>query len=155
YTGPFRLRDPLPGSTLTVGEALLSPTRTYAPALARALAESGDSIAALFHNTGGGQTKCLRFGKGIAYVKDDLFDPPPLFRALREKSRLDLRELYRSLNMGHRLEIVCEPSSASGFIAIAKNLGVDAKVVGRTETGPQDNRLLLTTGGDTLEYSLS
>src|SRR5690606_7950486 len=65
YTGPFRLRDPLPGSTLTVGEALLSPTRTYAPVLARALAESGDSIAAIFHNTGGGQTKCLRFGKGI------------------------------------------------------------------------------------------
>lgn len=155
YTGSFRMQDVLPGSKLTVGQALLSPTRTYAPILKKALSEGRDSIAAIFHNTGGGQTKCLRFGKNLTYVKDDLFDLPPLFKTLREKSRLDVRELYRSLNMGHRLEIVCEPSAASGFIAIAKDLGVDAKVVGRTENGPEENRLLLTAEGQTLEYSLS
>jgi phosphoribosylformylglycinamidine cyclo-ligase len=155
YTGPFRMKDLLPGSKMTVGQALLSPTRTYAPILKKALSQGRDSIAAIFHNTGGGQTKCLRFGKNLTYVKDDLFDPPPLFKALKEKSRLDTRELYRSLNMGHRLEIVCEPSAASGFISIAKDLGVEAKVVGRTEAGPQDNRLLLTAESQTLEYSLS
>jgi hypothetical protein len=57
--------------------------------------------------------------------------------------------------MGHRLEIVCEPSAASGFISIAKDLGIEAKVVGRTEVGPENNRLLLTTEGQVLEYSLS
>ena len=31
YCGPHKLTDPLPGSSLTVGQALLSPTRTYAP----------------------------------------------------------------------------------------------------------------------------
>lgn len=155
YTGSFRMQDPLPGSGLKVGEALLSPTRTYAPILKKILSEGRDAIAAIFHNTGGGQTKCLRFGKNLTYVKDDLFDPPPLFKALRENSRLDLRELYRSLNMGHRLEVVCEPSAASGFISIARSLGVEAKIVGRTETGPEGNRLLLTAEGQTLEYSLS
>jgi phosphoribosylformylglycinamidine cyclo-ligase len=154
YTGPYRLQDTLPGSSLTVGEALLSPTRTYAPVLARAFAEHRDAIASVFHNTGGAMTKCLRFGKGLTYVKDDLFDPPPLFRALRDASRLDKRELYRSLNMGHRLEIVCEPSAAPGLIAIAKDLGIDAKVIGRTEAGPANNNLLLTAGGETLEYRL-
>jgi hypothetical protein len=57
--------------------------------------------------------------------------------------------------MGHRLEVVCEPSAASGFISIARSLGVEAKIVGRTETGPEGNRLLLTAEGQTLEYSLS
>jgi phosphoribosylformylglycinamidine cyclo-ligase len=154
YTGPYRLQDKLPGSTMTVGQALLSPTRTYAPILARAFAQSKDSIAAVFHNTGGGQTKCLRFGQNLTYVKDNLFDPPPLFKVLKDKSRLDTRELYRSLNMGHRLEIVCEPSAAAGFIAIGKDLGVDAKVVGRTEAGPAGNKLVLTAEGETLEYKL-
>jgi phosphoribosylformylglycinamidine cyclo-ligase len=158
YTGSYRLQDKLPGSNLTAGEALLSPTRTYAPVLARAFAQARDGIAAVFHNTGGAQTKCLRFGKGLTYVKNDLFDPPPLFQALRDSSRLNKRELYRSLNMGHRLEIVCEPSVASGLVAISKELGIDAKVIGHTEAGPEGNRLLLTardeTGTETLEYTL-
>lgn len=157
YTGSYRLQDKLPGSNLTAGQALLSPTRTYAPVLAKAFAQARDGIAAVFHNTGGAQTKCLRFGKGLTYVKNDLFDPPPLFRALRDSSRLNTRELYRSLNMGHRLEIVCEPSVASGLVALSKELGIDAKVVGRTEAGPENNRLLLTTrdeNAETLEYTL-
>lgn len=154
YTGPFRLRDILPGSTLTVGEALLSPTRTYAPLLVRMLAEARESIAAIFHNTGGGQTKCLRFGKGLTYIKDELFPLPPLFRVLKERSRLDLREMYRSLNMGHRLEIACEPKTAEKLITMAGNFGVAAKIIGRIETGPPENRLLLTAEGQTLEYNL-
>jgi phosphoribosylformylglycinamidine cyclo-ligase len=148
------MQDKLPGSTLKVGEALLSPTRTYAPLLSKIIKDGSEGIAAIFHNTGGGQTKCLRFGTNLTYIKDDLFPMPPLFKALREKSRLDLRELYRSLNMGHRLEIACEPSIVSGFISIAKGFGIDAKVVGRTESGSGRNRLILKAEGETLEYSL-
>jgi len=154
YTGNFRLKDILPGSRLTVGEALLSPTRTYAPLLARVFREAQASIAAVFHNTGGGQTKCLRFGKGLTYVKDHLFDLPPLFQVLKETSRLDMRELYRSLNMGHRLEIACEPAVASRLIAIGQELGIESHIVGRIESGPPENRLVLTAAGHTLEYRL-
>ncbi len=114
-----------------------------------------DAIAFIFHNTGGGQTKCLRFGKNLTYVKDDLFPLPPLFRVLRKRSRLELRELYRSLNMGHRLEIACEPDAAPAMIAIAKKLGVDAKVVGRIEAGPPRNKLVVKAEGKTLEYELT
>jgi phosphoribosylformylglycinamidine cyclo-ligase len=154
YTGPFRLQDKLPGSAMSVGEALLSPTRTFAPILVRAFAQAKDSVAAVFHNTGGGQTKCLRFGKNLTYVKDNLFAPPPLFQVLKDRSRLDTRELYRSLNMGTRLEIICEPSAAQGFIDIAKNLGVAAQVIGRTEKGPVGNKLMLTVDNQVLEYEL-
>ena len=154
YTGPFRLQDPLPGSSLRIGEALLSPTRTYAPLLMRVFAEARDSVAAIFHNTGGGQTKCLRFGRNLTYMKDDLFELPPLFRTLREKSRLELRELYRSLNMGHRLEIACEPAAAASLVRIAGDLDLEAKIIGRIEAGPPGNRLILTAEGKKLEYSL-
>ncbi len=154
YTGPFRLKDMLPGSKMTVGEALLSPTRTYAPLLVKAFAEAGDSIAAVFHNTGGGLTKCLRFGKGLTYVKDNLLDAPPLFQTLRERSQLGLRELYRSLNMGQRLEIACETGVADHLISIAQKLGIAAKITGRIESGPPANHLVIKVEGQTLEYSL-
>ncbi len=154
YTGPYRMGDPLPGSTLTVGQALLSPTRTYAPILKAIVATARDSIAAIFHNTGGGQAKCLRFGQGLTYVKDNLFAPPPAFALLQANPAMAPRELYRTLNMGHRMEIVCELSAAEGIIKISKGFGVDAKVVGRTEATAGPNRLVLNDGRQEFSYSL-
>jgi phosphoribosylformylglycinamidine cyclo-ligase len=154
YTGRHRLSDPLPGSSLTIGQALLSPTRTYAPILKAAVAAGGDAIAAIFHNTGGGQTKCLRFGTGLTYVKDDLFDPPPAFRLLQSNPAHSARELYRTVNMGHRMEVVCEPGAADTVIGISKSFGVDAKVVGRTEAGQGPNRLILKADGREYLYQL-
>jgi phosphoribosylformylglycinamidine cyclo-ligase len=154
YTGRHRLSDALPGSSLTIGQALLSPTRTYAPILKAAVAAAGDAIAAIFHNTGGGQAKCLRFGKGLTYVKDALFDPPPAFRLLQSNPAHSARELYRTLNMGHRMEVVCEAGAADTVIRISKSFGVDAKVVGRTEAGQGANRLILKAGGQEFSYQL-
>ena len=60
YSGPHALDDPLPGTPLSVGEALLSPTRTYTPVIKALLDSHGEKISALVHCTGGGQTKNLR-----------------------------------------------------------------------------------------------
>lgn len=158
YTGRFRLSDPLPGASMTVGEALLSPTRTYLPVLKAVLEQAGPRVAAIFHNTGGGQAKCLRFGKGLLYVKDNLFDPQPVFRYLKESGPLEPRELYRTLNMGHRMEILCDPAAAPDIIAISQGFGIAAQVVGRTESNPASttgaNRLLIRDGKAEFEYTL-
>ena len=154
YTGKHRMGDALPGSTLTIGQTLLSPTRTYAPILKAAVAAAGDAIAAIFHNSGGGQTKCLRFGQGLTYVKDNLFAPPLAFRLLQANPAMAPRELYRTLNMGHRMEIVCEPSVAEALIGISKSFKVDAKVVGRTEAAAGANRLILNDGKQEFTYQL-
>ena len=154
YTGKYRLSDPFPGASMTVGQALLSPTRTYAPILKAVLAQAGEAIAAIFHNTGGGQTKCLRFGRGLAYIKDNLFAPPPVFRQLRDNPAMAPRELYRTLNMGHRMEILCEPSVAEAIIHTSKSFNVDARIVGRTEASAGANRLLLKDEDAEYTYEL-
>jgi phosphoribosylformylglycinamidine cyclo-ligase len=154
YTGKFKMSDPFPGSSMTVGQALLSPTRTYAPILKAAIAQAGDAIAAIFHNTGGGQAKCLRFGKGLTYVKDNLFAPPPVFKYLRDNPAMSPRELYRTLNMGHRMEIVCEPSVAEAIIHTSKSFNVDARIVGRTEASAGANRLILKEASAEYMYEL-
>jgi phosphoribosylformylglycinamidine cyclo-ligase len=155
YTGKFRLSDALPGggAGLTVGRALLSPTRTYAPILKAVMEREGSRVAFVLHNTGGGQAKCLRFGRNLAYVKDALFPPTPVFRMLRENGAAP-RELYRTLNMGHRVEILCEPAAADGIAAISRSFGVDAKVVGRTEASRGANSLLIRDGEGEYAYSL-
>ena len=155
YTGRFRVTDPLPdGDGMTIGEALLSPTRTYAPIVARLLADGGHGISALFHNTGGGLTKCLGFGRGVRYLKDAPFPLPPLFRLLAAESRLPPRELARTWNLGQRFEVVCEPTLAQRVIALSEGFGVAARVIGRVEAIPGDGvEAEVAVGGERVTFA--
>ena len=151
------MEDALPGSTLTVGEALLSPTRTYAPVIRRLLAEQRPSIRGLVHCSGGGQTKCLRFGSEVHFIKDDFLPIPPIFHAIESASGTSIKEMFRVYNMGHRMEIYCLPEAAKQIIALSESFGIPAKVIGRTEkTRRKDgaNHLSIEHAGTTLEYAI-
>jgi phosphoribosylformylglycinamidine cyclo-ligase len=152
YVGQYALTDAAPGLNMTIGEALLSPTRTYAPVIKAILSEGREDISAIFHNTGGGQTKCLNFGSGIRYVKDDIFPEAPLFKLIRETRALPYREMLRTFNMGYRMEIVCDESRAASIIAHAKRFGIAAKIYGRTEKSAGANELIVTTPEGTITF---
>ncbi len=157
YNGPYRLSDPLPGSPLTVGEALLSPTRTYAPIVRALLAEHPGAVRGLVHCSGGGQTKCLRFGRGIHFIKDRLFEPPAIFRAIQAVAGTKWREMYRVFNCGHRMEVYCPVEEVEAVIEVAARFGVAAKVVGETRPSldpARRNHLTLHHGKKVLEYDL-
>ncbi|HLI92766.1 MAG TPA: AIR synthase related protein, partial [Puia sp.] len=138
YIGPHRLTDPVEVSghgTVDVGHLLLSPTRTYAPVLRCLLTEHFIDIHGLIHCSGGGQTKCLKYlPEGLLVVKDNLFDPPPVFQLIRQASGSDAREMYQVFNMGHRLEIFTTPDAAERMIRISNSFGIDARIVGRVES---------------------
>lgn len=155
YTGPYRLEDKLPGSKLTVGQALLSPTRSYAPVIRALLEHHRPLVRGLVHCSGGGQTKCLRFGSGgVHFVKDDLFPPPPIFRTIQRASGTSWREMYQVYNMGHRMEVYCARRDVKKVVDVARSFGIEARRIGYTEKsdGPK-NRLTVLAGGRKLEYS--
>jgi phosphoribosylformylglycinamidine cyclo-ligase len=158
YCGPYRMGDPLPGSKLSVGEALLSPTRTYAPVINKLLSENRDSIYGMVHCSGGGQTKCIRFGTGVHHIKDDFLPVPPIFKAIQKASGTSDEEMFRVYNMGHRMEIYCEPEAAEAIIAQSESFGIPAKVIGRTEAtqrADEKNHVSIHHEGKTLEYAIS
>jgi phosphoribosylformylglycinamidine cyclo-ligase len=136
YSGRHDIDDILPGTSRNLGEACLSPTRTYAPIILPIIRDYRSHISAIFHNTGGGQTKCLNFGNNVKYVKDNLFSTPPIFAFLHSETNLTAREMVQIFNMGHRMEVVCEPKVVKDIIAIAVGFGVEAKVVGHVERSP-------------------
>lgn len=157
YCGPYRMQDDLPGSSLKVGEALLSPTRTYAPILVPLMKEKPGLMKALIHCSGGAQTKCLRFGQGVHFIKDNFFEVPALFNEIQKHSGTDTAEMYKVYNMGHRMEIYVEPDDVQEVLDRAAALKLDAKVIGRTEqTQQQDgsSHLSLRVGGDEFLYSV-
>lgn len=155
YCGPYRLDDPLEGSPMTVGEALLSPTRTYAPVVMKIMKKYPGLIRGLVHCSGGGQTKCLRFGRGVHFVKDNLMPVPPIFKAIQKASGTTDREMYEVYNMGHRMEVYCRPSDAKKVVEIAGSFGIEAQVVGHTEKSRKaggGNTLSIKSGKKILEY---
>jgi len=140
------------GWSTDIGHLLLSPTRTYAPVVKRLLTEKFNDIHGLIHCSGGGQTKCMKYLPGdFLVIKDNLFDPPPVFQLIQKASGSDAREMYQVFNMGHRLEIFTTPAAAQELIAISLSFGIDARIVGRVEPASKKS-LLLVTNHDQINY---
>jgi phosphoribosylformylglycinamidine cyclo-ligase len=157
YIGPHKLTDKISAdltshdSDITIGQLLLSPTRTYAPLLKALFKEQFDDIHGLIHCSGGGQTKCMKYLPGdFTVVKDNLFEAPVIFKLLQQASGSDTREMYQVFNMGHRLEIFTDPASADQMIKTAAAFGIAAQVVGRVEEGKKE--LLLKVNGEEIVY---
>jgi phosphoribosylformylglycinamidine cyclo-ligase len=137
YSGQAQLTDPLPGTPLNMAQAVLSPTRTYAPVVLQVLREMRSEIHGMVHCSGGAQTKVLHFVDALRVIKDDLFPIPPLFQAIQRMSGTDPKEMYRVFNMGHRLEFYVPETRAEEIIAISKAFAIDAHVIGRVEAAPE------------------
>ncbi|HTS45788.1 MAG TPA: AIR synthase related protein [Puia sp.] len=158
YIGQHKLKDEIiiPDTnghrSSTISKLLLSPTRTYAPVMKILLEEYFDQIHGLIHCSGGGQTKCMKYlPADFRITKDDLFEPPVIFRLIQESSHADDREMYQVFNMGHRLEIFIEERFANNMIRAARQFDIDAKIVGRVEAA-EKKELVLRTGKEEIIY---
>jgi phosphoribosylformylglycinamidine cyclo-ligase len=166
YAGPYKMTDEVrldtgnqnqsPGQVsrnlhpeyISIGKLLLSPTRTYAPVMKALFDSYLDDIHGLVHCSGGGQTKCLKYLPGnYRVIKDNLFDPPTIFKLIREASKTDDREMYQVFNMGHRIEIFTSQAAAQGIVNISLGLGIDARIVGRVEKSIKKELYLETPSG--------
>ena len=147
YSGSRELLAEVPGTGLTVGELILSPTRTYAPLVAQLLKEMRPAIHGLIHCTGGAQTKVMNFVTNKHSIKDHLLPIPPLFQMIAEESGADAAELYQVFNMGHRLEAYLPAEQAEEAIAVARHFNIDAQVIGRVESADQNHLTLVTPFG--------
>ncbi len=152
YIGKNKMTDGMevPGhGAISVGKLLLSPTRTYAPLMKAILDKHFDAINGLIHCSGGGQTKCMKYLPcPLKITKDNLFDPPPIFRLIKENSGADNREMYQVFNMGHRLEIFTDVNTAAALITIAQGFNIEAKVVGKVEAADRSSLVLKGSFGE-------
>jgi phosphoribosylformylglycinamidine cyclo-ligase len=97
-----------------VGEALLTPTRIYAPHLVDLLA-AGVEVHALCHVTGGGLPgnlpRCLPPDL-TARIDRSSWEPSPVFRLLADLGPVEDAELARATNLGVGMVVVLPPSEA-------------------------------------------
>lgn len=136
FCGKYRLEDKLDGTSLTIAEAILSPTRTYLPVINDIL-QDDISVSGIIHCSGGGLTKSINFGKSITYVKDKVYDlsVPPIFKAIQEIRGIDDYHMYQTFNMGIGMEVIVKSlADAEKVISIANKYDISASIIGHTKT---------------------
>jgi phosphoribosylformylglycinamidine cyclo-ligase len=97
--------------TVTLGDALLEPHRSYLPVLQEVL--KTDLVKGLVHITGGGMYENIPriLSTSLSAVVDkESWPMPPLFSLIQSVSGLPVEELYRTFNMGIGMVIVCDPA---------------------------------------------
>ena len=152
YSGKYFLTDSVSDMPITVGKAVLSPTRTYAPLISEVLKHHFHHIDGMVHCSGGAQTKVLHFLDKGHVIKDNLFPTPPLFNLIREVSDTPWQEMYKVFNMGHRMEIYTNATTAEQIMAIADTFKIESRIVGRVAES-ETKALTITTDHGTFNYS--
>lgn len=131
YIGKYNLTDKSPIDGIDMGKLVLSPTRTYLPLVKKIFEIMRSDINGMIHCTGGGQFKTFNYIKDLHVVKNDFLEIPPLFRMIMNDTGTKPEEMYRTFNMGHRLEIyVKDVTTANTIISMAGDVGIDAKIIG-------------------------
>ena len=120
----------------TIGETLLTPTKLYVKPVLSVVDKI--DVHGIAHITGGGfhenMPRCLSEGLGIDIDRNS-FEVLPVFKVLQELSGLTEDEMFNVFNMGIGMILVVDESDAAEAIAILKENGEDARVIGKVIAG--------------------
>ncbi|WP_424942996.1 phosphoribosylformylglycinamidine cyclo-ligase [Aliiroseovarius crassostreae] len=122
--------------SITLGEALLAPTRLYVTQVLEAIQSGG--VHALAHITGGGLTENLPrvLPKGLGALVDlDAWDLPPVFKWLAATGNMDEGELLKTFNSGQGMVLVVDAKSAKKITELLTKAGERVSQLGVIQPG--------------------
>lgn len=121
---------------MTLGEALLKPTRIYVRP-AKAVFKKYD-VNGVVHMTGGGFyeniPRIIPEGLGVD-IELGSWDILPIFKYIQKCANVDLREMFSTFNMGLGMLFVVDESIASGVMSVLIANGENPSIVGKITKG--------------------
>jgi phosphoribosylformylglycinamidine cyclo-ligase len=127
----------------TLGEKLLAPTRIYVKSLLQL--NEKISIHALSHITGGGLLENIPrvLPEGVKAVIDAAsWQRPAVFDWLQEQGNVEDMEMYRTFNNGIGMVVVVAAEQVDQALAVLKEAGEDACLIGQIETKAADDAIV-------------
>lgn len=122
---------------MTLGEALLVPTKIYVKAL-KSVKDSGITVKACSHITGGGFYENIprMLPAGIrAIVNKNSYEVPAIFKMLSKDGNIKENMMYNTFNMGVGMVLGVAEEDAEKTIEAIRAAGEEAFVLGKVETG--------------------
>lgn len=118
----------------TVGEELLTPTRIYVKPVMRMLKER-IAVHGLAHITGRSFTKLPRLKAKVRYELDSLPQPAGVFRQIQEDGAVDIKEMYRTFNMGIGFCVIAPKASSEKILSVFAKYKMQCARIGSIEKG--------------------
>ena len=128
---------------MTVGEALLTPTRIYVRAL-NSVKSSGVTIKGCSHITGGGfyeNIPRMLPDDACAVIHKDSYPVLPIFKLLMERGNISEEMMYNTYNMGIGMMLCVDAADADKTIKAIEEAGDKAYRIGEIEKGEKGIRL--------------
>ncbi len=122
---------------MSLGDALLTPTRIYVKAL-KAVQDAGVVIKGCSHITGGGFYENIprMFPEGIgAKVQKNSYEVPTIFKLLQSAGEIEEQMMYNTYNMGGGMMLAVDPTQADAAVKALNAAGEKAFIVGETVSG--------------------
>lgn len=120
----------------TLGEALLAPTKIYVKPILELLAAV--NVKGISHITGGGFYENIprSIPKGLsARIERKNVKVLPVFELLMEAGGIPERDMFNTFNMGVGMTVIVDPADADKALAVLKDSGEDAYVLGKIVRG--------------------
>ncbi|MFH0927363.1 MAG: phosphoribosylformylglycinamidine cyclo-ligase [Candidatus Micrarchaeota archaeon] len=116
------------------GEQMLTPTRIYVDAIMEIIEKA--KVGGIAHITGGAFSKLSRIGEHakVGFVLDEMPKSDGIFAEV-EKKVGDLRECYRTFNMGVGMAVACPQEEVHKIISISKMHKIEAGRIGKIVKG--------------------
>ncbi len=121
---------------MSLGEALLTPTRIYVKAVLKALARA--DVRGVSHITGGGFYENIprSVPDGLcARIEKAAVRTPPVFRLIAERGGVPERDMFNTFNMGVGMCLIASKETADAAAAALREEGVGAYAVGEIARG--------------------
>jgi phosphoribosylformylglycinamidine cyclo-ligase len=141
-----------PFAKVSLGRALLEPTRIYVKPLLAAI-RATKAIKGLAHITGGGLPgnlpRCLPDGMR-ARLDARQWSAPAVFRWLREAGHVPTDDMLRTFNCGLGMAVVVAPRDAAEVANLLAEAGEDVREVGVIEQAPRSEADCVIDHAETL-----
>jgi phosphoribosylformylglycinamidine cyclo-ligase len=116
---------------MTLGEALIAPTKIYAKAC-NAVFDKGE-VNGIVHITGGGFyeniPRIIPEGLGV-HIRLGSWQIPPIFRYIQEKGNIEQKEMFSTYNMGIGMMIIADSSQKDAILDALETIGEKPAVIG-------------------------
>ncbi len=120
----------------SLGEVLLTPTKIYVKPVLALLKEV--KVMGISHITGGGfyenMPRSLPEGLGVRIEKKNI-RTPAIFSLIRERGKISEHDMFNTFNMGVGMSLVVASEDVERSLAILKENGEDAYVLGEIVEG--------------------
>lgn len=133
------LSEYAPELGMTIGEALLAPTKIYVKPILKLLEEV--KLKGISHITGGGfyenMPRMLREGVSLKIDKNS-YEVPAIFKLIESRGNIPERDMYNTFNMGIGMAVIVPANEVEKAIDILKDAGEEAYLIGEVVEGNKE-----------------